>query len=69
MIDAERVKRLIHGPQSPTYVDELERRIDSYNRYRVRQMDYLIARIREAGSLNQSTYDLFRRELKKINFK
>lgn len=65
MIDEEGVRGLIHGPESPTYGDELIRRINSFNRIRVREMDYLIAKIRRAG-LDGRAYRTFDREIGRL---
>ena len=61
-IDIERALSLVHEPDSPTYGDELTRRINAYNKLRVRDMDYILETIRYNG-LTDEAYKLFSSEL------
>ena len=46
-----------------TYGDELVRRINAYNKLRIRDMDYILESIRYNG-LDNDAYNLFNNELK-----
>ena len=62
-IDIDKVSSLIHEPSSVSYEDELVRRINAYNKLRVRDMDYILETIRYNG-LTDDAYELFSNELK-----
>ena len=64
-IDIEKALSLIHKERSAKYEDELVRRINSYNRLRVRDMDYILESIRYNG-LDSDAYILFSNELKEL---
>lgn len=64
-VDIEKALSLIHDPDSITYGEELSRRIDSYLKLRIRDMDYLLDEIRYEG-LNRDAYQLFSNELKNL---
>ena len=64
-IDIDKALSLIHEPDSPTYEDELTRRINAYNKLRVRDMDYILESIRYNGLTNEA-YALFSSELKNL---
>ena len=56
---------LIHNSDSTTYGEELTRRINAYNKLRVRDMDYILDTIRYNG-LTRSAYTLFSNELRSL---
>lgn len=62
-VDIDKALSLIHKERSVTYGDELVRRINAYNRLRVRDMDYILESIRYKG-LDSDAYKLFSNELK-----
>ena len=64
-VDVDKALSLVKGRTSPTYGDELTRRINAYNKLRVREMDYLIEKVRYRG-LTTSAFLLFSRELRNI---
>ena len=62
-VDIERALSLVHKERSVTYEDELVRRINAYNKLRIRDMDYILESIRYYG-LDNDAYNLFSNELK-----
>ena len=64
-IDIEKALSLIHKSSKVSYEDELVRRINAYNRLRVRDMDYILETIRYEG-LTKDTYTLFTNELRSL---
>ena len=64
-IDIEKALSLVNRESSVTYEDELVRRINAYNRLRVRDMDYILESIRYNG-LDSDAYILFSNELKEL---
>ena len=62
-VDIERALSLVHKERSVTYEDELMRRINAYNKLRIRDMDYILESIRYYG-LDNDAYNLFSNELK-----
>lgn len=65
VVDNNMALSLVKAPTSPTYEDELTRRINAYNKLRVREMDYMIDNVRYKG-LTNAAFLLFSRELKSL---
>ena len=64
-VDIEKALSLVHKERSVTYEDELVRRINAYNKLRIRDMDYILETIRYNG-LDNDAYILFNNELKEL---
>ena len=64
-VDIDKVLDLICRSSNITYESELVRRINAYNKLRVRDMDYILDAIRYEG-LNNDTYKLFDNELRSL---